>query len=111
MAQLESRSPVVPGSVSAEGGDTAAALSLQLRPLAAERLSRPADLSALAFNSTADLEPEEGLVGQVRALDAIEFGTRIAKPGFNLFVIGPNGMRAQDAVELVLQKSANSARW
>jgi lon-related putative ATP-dependent protease len=110
MAHLESRSPSVPAPVSAEREDRAATLSVQLRPLAAERLYRPADLSALAFDSTADLEPEEGLVGQGRALDAIEFGTRIAIPGFNLFVIGPNGMRAQRAIERILQKAAAGER-
>ena len=81
-----------------------------MRPLPPERLYRPADLSALSFKTTADLEPEEGFVGQARALDAIEFGTRIGKPGFNLFVIGPNGMRAQRAVERVLQEAVAGER-
>jgi len=49
-------------------------------------------------------------VGQQRALDALAFGTRIGKPGFNLFVIGPNGMRAQRAVEQVLQEAAGERR-
>ncbi len=75
-------------------------------PLAPERLYRPADLSALSFQSTADVEPMDGLVGQHRARDAIGFGTRIDKPGFNLFVIGPRGMRMQRAVEAVLEEAA-----
>ena len=49
-------------------------------------------------------------MGQQRALDALAFGTRIGKPGFNLFVIGPNGMRAQRAVEQVLQEAAGERR-
>ncbi len=110
MVQLESKSPAVPESALADGGDEAAASSMQVRALAAEQLYRPADLSALAFESTADLEPEEGFVGQARALDAIEFGTRVEKPGFNLFVIGPNGMRAQRAVERVLHEAAAGER-
>ena len=79
-------------------------------PLAAERLYRAADLSALSFESTADIEPADGLVGQQRALDAIEFGTRIGKPGFNLFVIGPIGMRTQRAVEQALKEAAGERR-
>ena len=61
-------------------------------------------------SSTADIEPADGLVGQQRAIDALAFGTRIGKPGFNLFVIGPNGMRAQRAVEQVLQEAAGERR-
>ncbi|HML13526.1 MAG TPA: ATP-binding protein [Xanthobacteraceae bacterium] len=70
------------------------------------RLYRPADLSALPFASTAEIEPIEGLVGQGRALDAIQFGTRIAKPGFNLFVIGPFGAGMKPAVEAALKDTA-----
>jgi len=92
-----------------------APLAALVQSLPAERLYRAADLSALAFESTADLEPAEGLVGQQRALDAIAFGSHIAKPGFNLFVIGPDGMRAQRAVEQVLKEAAadrpNPSDW
>lgn len=75
-------------------------------PLRAEQLYRTADLSALPFETTADLAPIEGLVGQQRALDAIGFGTQIDKPGFNLVVIGSNDMRMQRAVEPVLKEVA-----
>lgn len=77
-----------------------------LCPLAAKCLYRPADLSRFSFVTTADLTSLEGPIGQARALDAINFGTRIDKAGFNLFVIGPNGARMQDAVRAVLIKDA-----
>jgi len=121
MAQWESKSP--PESRSADAPapalpgreDEATTSSPSARPLAAERLYRAADLSALAFETTADIEPADGLVGQQRAFDAVEFGSRIDKPGFNLFVIGPSGMRAQGAVEQVLQEAAgerqNPSDW
>ena len=79
-----------------------------MTPLSADRLYRPADLSALAFQTTADLAPIDGLVGQQRALDALGFGTRIRKPGFNLFVIGSSGARMQQAVEAVLRSAPPS---
>ena len=68
-------------------------------PLPVERLYRPADLSAMPFETTAEIEPIDGLVGQERAHAAIRFGARIEKPGFNLFVIGSSGARMQQAVE------------
>jgi predicted ATP-dependent protease len=81
------------------------------RPLAAAALSidqlyRSADLSALAFHTTAEIEPIDGLAGQQRAVDAIDFGTRVRKPGFNLFVIGSSEAGMQQAVESVLRQAA-----
>jgi lon-related putative ATP-dependent protease len=108
MTQWESKSSM-PAPASAEHKDQAQS-SLPVKPLPPERLYRPADLSALAFESTADMETADVLVGQQRALDAIEFGTRIARPGFNMFVIGPSGMRAQSAVEPALQEAAGERR-
>jgi hypothetical protein len=70
-----------------------------VRPLPAEQLCRSTDLSSLAFSTTADLQPIDGLIGQARAVVAIRFGTRMGSTGFNLFVIGPNGARLQDAVK------------
>jgi lon-related putative ATP-dependent protease len=74
--------------------------------LSADRLYRPADLSALPFKTTAELEPVDRLIGQGRAFDAIGFGARVRKPGFNLFVIGSNEARMQQAVERVLRQAA-----
>ena len=79
-------------------------------PLSTEQLYRPANLSAVAFQTTADLVPAEGLVGQQRAMDAIGFGTRIKQAGFNLFVIGPNGALAQQAVETILRDAARDQK-
>ena len=76
------------------------------RPLPSNKLYRPADLSALAFETTEDLVPIEGLVGQPRAKAAIEFGVRVDKPGFNLFVIGPNVARTREAVRALLALDA-----
>ncbi len=74
--------------------------------LPADRLYRPADLSRLSFQTTNELEPVDEIVGQERALDAIGFGTRIRKPGFNLFVIGSLGSRMQKTVEALLTDMA-----
>jgi lon-related putative ATP-dependent protease len=76
--------------------------------LAADRLYRAADLAQLAFATTADLEPIAEMVGQDRAAQAIRFGTRIERPGFNLFVIGPPGAAMQQAVQGVLKTQARA---
>jgi lon-related putative ATP-dependent protease len=66
---------------------------------------RHTDASGLSFQNTADLKPIDTIVGQGRAVGAIDFGARIRQPGFNLFVIGPNGSRMQRAVESVLKNA------
>lgn len=76
------------------------------KALAVEQMYRHADLSSLAFQTTNDIEPVSGIVGQKRVVDAIAFGTRVHQPGFNLFVIGSDGSRMQRAVESVLKESA-----
>jgi len=75
-------------------------------PLPAEALYRPADLSALAFATTAELAPLPGLEAQPRARDAIRFGTEIARDGFNIFAIGDGGARLQQALRDVLDGAA-----
>ncbi len=76
--------------------------------LAADRLYRSADLSRLAFATTADIDSIDEPVGQLRASEAIRFGSRIAKSGFNLFVIGPPEASIQASVKAMLAKQAQS---
>jgi lon-related putative ATP-dependent protease len=75
-------------------------------PLSAGQLFRPADLSRLSFATTDDLAPIDELVGQSRAEDAIRFGARIERAGFNLFVIGPDGTAARESVKALLRAHA-----
>lgn len=43
------------------------------------------------FSSTADLKATNEVIGQQRAISAIEFGSHIDADGYNLFVMGPAG--------------------
>ncbi len=76
------------------------------KALSAAQLYRPADLSHLPFTTSADIEPIDELVGQSRAGDAIQFGARIDRPGFNLFVIGPDRAAMRQSVIMLLQAQA-----
>ncbi len=78
------------------------------RALPAAQLYRACDLTRLAFASTAELEPIDGLIGQARAFEAVGIGAKIDKKGFNLFVIGPNSVGMQEAVKTVLAEDARS---
>ncbi|OUR71087.1 ATP-dependent protease [Methylophaga sp. 41_12_T18] len=43
------------------------------------------------FSSTSELETLPTMIGQSRALEAVDFGINIEGEGYNLYVMGPNG--------------------
>ena len=57
-------------------------------PLLPEELYRSCDTDLLPFRTTETLEPFNGFFGQERALEAMEFGVGMQRPGYNLFVMG-----------------------
>jgi hypothetical protein len=62
-----------------------------LRPLGADRLCLKTDPARLPFQTSGNLPPADGPVGQERAMRALAFGAKIAQPGYNIFVTGPQG--------------------
>jgi lon-related putative ATP-dependent protease len=78
-------------------------------PLAASELRRTVDPATLGFKSTADLEPITGLIGQDRALRAIQFGADMKSHDFNMFVLGPPASGKTTAVTAYLKKKAAAA--
>ena len=56
-----------------------------------EMLARRCDPDELGFETTDELPPLEGTIGQERAISALELGLDIEEPGFNIFVSGPPG--------------------
>jgi hypothetical protein len=63
-----------------------------LAPLAADRLVHACDIATLGFTDTSELEPHDAPLGQQRVLEAIDFGTGIARSGYNLYVMGSPGV-------------------
>ncbi len=53
-----------------------------------ERLTCRCNPDGLGFESTEEISPLEGTVGQDRAVDALEFGLSIDTPGYNIYVVG-----------------------
>ncbi|MEK4032315.1 hypothetical protein WOC76_22150 [Methylocystis sp. IM3] len=70
--------------------------------LSVDELYRRADLSAIPFLTTADIEAIDGLAGQPRAAEALRFGTQIRASGFNLCIIGSEDARMEHAIKAVL---------
>ena len=75
-------------------------------PLQPQQLHHPCDSGQFGFQTTADLEDLTEIIGQMRAMDAIRFGTGIRHDGYNLFVLGPSGIGKNSIVRHFLEKKA-----
>jgi len=81
--------------------------SLSIPPgLPPKRLRVECDPEAFGFQTTADLKPAPGLVGQERAIDAIKLSASIGHKDFNLYVLGHEGTGRHTAVTDLLTKAA-----
>ncbi len=76
--------------------------------VAPEQLKRRMDPNSLPFQTTAEIQPLIGTIGQPRAIDAIEFGLEIDTHGYNLFLSGNTGSgRESTILDYLAQLAAN----
>ncbi|MFY9179296.1 MAG: ATP-binding protein [Venatoribacter sp.] len=59
--------------------------------LSANALTQHIAASVFNFKNTSKLEPFHGVLGQERAVNAIQFGVAMERPGYNIFVMGETG--------------------
>lgn len=76
-------------------------------PLAPDQLYRHCDAASLPFDTTAQLAEPAGTVGQDRALGAVKFSLEMQHPGFNLFVLGPQGTGKHGMIRRFLELRAH----
>lgn len=74
------------------------------KPLSADELRRVVDPDALGFKTTSELDPLHGLIGQERAMRALNFGAGMKSNDYNIFVLGPDASGKSAAVRAVLSK-------
>ncbi|BAP41738.1 ATP-dependent protease [Pseudomonas sp. StFLB209] len=79
------------------------AASLRLAPQA---LTRPFSAEQFAFKTTNDLEPFRGVLGQERAVEALQFGVAMPRPGYNVYVMGEPGTGRFSFVKRYLKAEA-----
>ncbi|GGE33467.1 ATP-dependent protease [Halopseudomonas oceani] len=77
--------------------------ALRLTP---DQLTAPIDLDSLGFTTTDDLEPFRGILGQERAVEALQFGVAMHRPGYNVFVMGDPGTGRFSYVQRYLRTEA-----
>jgi lon-related putative ATP-dependent protease len=59
--------------------------------LALQKLRKRTSTASLGFETTEEIGCLEGLIGQQRAVEAMEFGLDVASKGYNIFVVGDHG--------------------
>jgi lon-related putative ATP-dependent protease len=76
--------------------------------LTADQVRRTCDPASLKIASTAEIVGTESIIGQSRALQALQFGLGIRQPGFNIFVAGTPGTGRRTAIESFLSETARA---
>jgi len=77
-----------------------------VKALDAQALYRHCDPSLFPFETTAELDVTTEIVGQARAVEAVQFGIDMARPGYNLFVFGEPGSGRHSVVRRLLETRA-----
>ncbi len=76
--------------------------------LAASELRYTCDPKVFSFKNTAAIEPLDEVIGQERAVHAIDFGLNMTSPGYNIFVTGIEGTGRTTIVRDITSKHAQS---
>lgn len=76
------------------------------RKLNAEDVCRACDPAGLGFATTEELEPPRTIIGQDRALKALQFGLQIQNSGFNIYAAGLPGTGKMTAITAFLERLA-----
>ena len=74
--------------------------------LTPSQLRRTFDPKLLGVETTEHLKILEGIIGQKRAVSALQFGLEIREKGFNIYVAGPPGIGKMTAVQSFLEELA-----
>jgi predicted ATP-dependent protease len=77
-----------------------------MKLLNVDKLYNHCDLEIFDFQTTAELEELDEIIGQSRALKAITFGIGIKKEGYNLYAMGKLGSGKHSVVEKFIQSRA-----
>ena len=66
------------------------------------------DPSLFDFETTADIDPLDQVIGQERAVRAITFGLEMKSAGYHIFVTGPEGTGKTTIVQEIIHKAAKA---
>ncbi len=79
---------------------------MAVEPLGAADLYQRSDPEQFTFETTDDLQDLTEIIGQPRAIEAIQFGMGINQPGYNIFALGPSGTGKRSLVQQYFERRA-----
>jgi DNA replication protein DnaC len=79
---------------------------IMTRKLTAREVRRVCNPNTLGFESTEGLKPVQTIIGQSRALQALQFGLGIQNSGFNIYAAGLPGTGKSTAIVAFLEAVA-----
>jgi len=77
-----------------------------INPLPPEMLCKRCNPDEFTFDTTTELEELTEIIGQDRAIEAVQFGVTIRREGYNLYVLGPHSTGKFSAVRQFLEQKA-----
>lgn len=77
-----------------------------IKALGVDSLFQRCDDQQLGFQTTEELKDFTGIIGQERAVEAVQFGIGIRRKGYNLFALGPPGTGKGSVVREFLHQRA-----
>ena len=80
------------------------------RVLSPDDLYKCCDEGLFGFRTTDELPPLDGIIGQERALDSIDFGLNLSSTGFNIYVLGESGTGKTSAIRSFISKKAEGEK-
>lgn len=83
-------------------------MSATIKPLGVDQLYRPCPMDDMDFETTRDVKPLDGVIGQARAVESIRFAIGMRHDGYNLFAFGPEGTGKLSTVYRFLEREAQS---
>src|SRR3972149_5592926 len=78
------------------------------RPLNVEELRNPCAPKRFRFETTDEVAPLSRIVGQQRALAAIDFGLNMHSLGLNIYVLGESGTGKASAIRTFVSEKAKA---
>ena len=66
-------------------------MTFTVSPLSIDQLCAKVPKSHLEFSTLSELDPLNGILGQERAVEAIQFGVAMQRPGYNIYAMGDSG--------------------
>ncbi len=82
----------------------------QIKSLKAQQLRSFCELAEFNFITTEDVPDFDGMMGQNRAIEALTFAIEMEKPGYNMYLMGPNGLGKHTLLKHFLAKTSTEKK-